>query len=130
LIGYYSEVLSQSNKSFRWALTIAIVGFIFFLAAVAFLLFQPNSEIAVISLISGSLVEVISAIIFYLYGKTSSQLAEFQNRLDVTQRFLLANSICESLEGDAKQQARVELVQTIAQIKVKSDNEKDIPNTD
>lgn len=66
------------------------------------------------SLISGSLIEVISGINFYLYGKTSVQLADFQTRLDVTQRFLLAKSICESLEGDYKQKARSELIQTIA----------------
>jgi hypothetical protein len=39
---------------------------------------------------------------FYLYARTSAQLAEFHSRLDVTQRFLLANSLCETLDQDSK----------------------------
>jgi hypothetical protein len=55
-------------------------------------------------------VEVISGVNFYLYGKTTTQMAEFQSRLDMTQRFLLANSICENLDGDFKQNTRSQLV--------------------
>ncbi len=78
-------------------------------------------NVAVVSLISGALIEVISGINFYLYGKTSVQLADFQTRLDVTQRFLLANSMCESLEGDYKQKARSELIRTIAGVNTTGD---------
>ena len=112
---YHNVVLDQAKRSFRSALLAAGVGLGFFLASVGFLLSsKPQANVAVISLISGALVEVISGINFYLYGKTSAQLADFQIRLDMTQRFLLANSICESLEGDFKQQTRSELVRSIA----------------
>lgn len=67
------------------------------------------------SVISGALVQVIAGINFYLYGRTQSQASEFLNRLDQTQRFWLANSVCEGLEGDSKQKARSELVSAIAQ---------------
>jgi len=50
----------------------------------------------------------------YYYNKSASQLAMFHTRLDSTQRFLLANSVCEGLEGDFKQQARSNLVRMIA----------------
>jgi len=43
----------------------------------------------------GAVVEVIAGINFVLYGRTTAQLADFHHRLDRTQRFLLANSICE-----------------------------------
>ncbi|MDQ3180070.1 MAG: hypothetical protein M3Q33_06075 [Acidobacteriota bacterium] len=65
-------------------------------------------------IISGALIEVIAAINFYLYAKTSSQLATFHTRLGTTQRFLLANSMCESLEGEFKQKARYDLIKTVA----------------
>jgi hypothetical protein len=110
---YYREVLDQAQKSFRWAIIAAGTGLIFFLGAVIFTLVQGTQNIAVVSLISGSLIEVISAINFYLYGKTSSQLADFQNRLDTTQRILLANSMCEGLEGEIKHQTRSEIIKTI-----------------
>lgn len=113
---YHSLVQEQAKKSFFWALVSATVGLAFFIFAVSFIVFTKIESAAVISVISGALIEVISGINFYLYGKTSSQLAEFQSRLDTTQRFLLANSVCEGLEGDVKQQARARLVEAISNI--------------
>jgi len=111
---YHNVVLEQAQRSFKWALIAAGVGLGFFLAAVGFMLLQQSQNIANISLISGALVEVISAINFYLYGKTAIQMADFESRLDHTQRFLLANSVCEGLDGDYKQQTRAALVHAIA----------------
>ncbi len=115
LTSYYQMSLDQARGSFQWALAAAGVGLIFFLAAIGFLLFSQQSQgLASASIISGSLIEVISAINFYLYGKTSAQFAELHTRLGHTQRYLLANSLCEGLEGDFKQQARADLVKVIS----------------
>ena len=105
---------TPEQGSFKWALVAGSLGLAFFFAAVTFLLTQQDQSIATVSAIGGALVEVISGILFYLYGKTTTQLADFQQRLAQTQRFLLANAICESLEGEEKQKARSSLVQTIA----------------
>lgn len=113
---YHSLVQEQAKKSFFWALIAAAIGLIFFVGAVSFVLVVRIENAAVVSMISGALVEFISGINFYLYATTSSQLAEFHSRLDITQRFLLANSICESLEGDVKQQTRAKLVETISDV--------------
>ena len=107
---YHKIVLDQSRKSFLSALVAAIVGLGFFLGAVISILSWQNFNAALISVLSGSLVEVISGVNFYLYAKTTAQMADFQSRLDMTQRFLLANSICENLEGDFKQNTRSNLV--------------------
>jgi len=120
LSNYHQEVLNQAKKSFFWALVAAGAGFFFFLGTLLFIIYPKEegkrTEIAVVSTIGGVLIEVISAINFYLYGKASSQMADFQQRLDRTQRFLLANSICEGLEGEVKQKSRSELIQAIAGI--------------
>jgi hypothetical protein len=113
---YHYLVQEQAKKSFLWALIAGGIGLIFFIAAVSFILFTQIDNAAIISVVSGALIEVISGINFYLYSKTSSQLAEFQSRLDVTQRFLLANSVCEGLVGDTKNQARAKLVEAISSI--------------
>jgi hypothetical protein len=113
LTSYYDLVLGQARRSFRWALIAAGIGLGFFLASLAFLLLMQLQNVATVSLISGALIEVISAINFYLYKTTSDQLANFHTRLDLTQRFLLANSICDSLEGDIKSKARYEIIKTI-----------------
>lgn len=107
-------VLDQAKKSFLWALIAAAIGLLFFIAAVSSIIFLNLQNAAIIGVISGALVEVISGINFYLYNQTSKQLSDFQSRLDTTQRFLLANSICEGLEGLSKQQARSDLIKAIA----------------
>jgi len=113
---YHNVVLKQAKDSFQWAIIAAGIGFIFLLISVFFVLYLKSLDVAVISLIGGVLIEFISAINFYLYGKTSTQMASFQSRLDKTQRFLLANSLCEGLDADHKQKSRSELIQTIAGI--------------
>jgi len=114
LSNYHNLVLEQARRSFAWAIIAAAIGLIFFIAAVSFIIYRDLQSAAIISVISGALVEVISGINFYLYGQTSKQMNDFQNRLDTTQRFLLANSICESLEGDYKEKSRSELITIIA----------------
>ena len=121
---YHNAVIGQAQQSFRWALIAAGTGLLFLLISVGLAWFRQLQDAAIISLISGVLIEFISAINFFLYGKTSLQLAEFQSRLDVTQRFLIANSISESMEGDLKQQARLELVRTISGIQKGAPEEK------
>lgn len=117
MTAYHTIVLDQARRSFKWALIAAGVGFGFFVLAVVYVMMsQPGRDISIISLISGALIEVIAGINFYLYGKTAGQMAEFQSRLDSTQRFLLANSVCESLEGEAKAQARVSLSELLREV--------------
>lgn len=118
LTAYHNVVLDQAKRSFMLALIASGTGLIFFIAAVSFILNNLPNFAATISLISGALIELIAGVIFYLYSKTSEQLASFQSRLDTTQRFLLANSICEGLEGDIKQKTRSELVSVIANLDI------------
>ncbi len=113
LASFYTLTLEQSKRSFIVALIAAVIGLAFFLAAVSFILVNDRMSAAIISLISGGLVQVIAAIIFYLYDKTSVQLADFRARLDTTQRYLLANSVIEDLSEELKDQARFQLVQVI-----------------
>ena len=122
---YHKLVISQAQRSFIWGLIAAGIGLTFFITAVSFLLVrtpavQEPANAAIVSVISGALIEIISGINFYLYSKASLQLAEFQTRLDVTQRFLLANSLCEALEGELKHQSRAELIRKIAGVEVHS----------
>src|SRR5262249_845136 len=57
LINYYGTVLEQARQSFRWALIAAGVGFVFLLAAVAFLLSRVSLEVGVVNAVAGVVVE-------------------------------------------------------------------------
>jgi hypothetical protein len=115
LAAFYEVALHQAKQSFRWAIIGSIVGLAFFVVAIALVLGADNPDAALVSAVSGGIVEVIAGINFTLYGKTTSQLLSLHGRLEQTQRFLLADSICEALpEGDARSAARTELIRTIA----------------
>lgn len=112
---FYDLSLDQAGRSFRWALIASIIGLLFFMAAIAFQLWgEGGSELPMITLIGGALIEFIAGINFYLYGKTLSQLTLFQGRLEVTQRFLLANSLCNKLGDDHRDDTRAALIAQLA----------------
>jgi hypothetical protein len=117
---YYQDALVHVKRSFIWALVAAVIGLFFFIGAIIFLLATQNRDVAIISVISGAIVEVISGVNFYLYGKTAEQIKYFHRPLEQTQRFLLANSVCESLDGEIKQKTRAQLVATIAEFDLES----------
>nr|CAA6828937.1 MAG: Unknown protein [uncultured Thiotrichaceae bacterium] len=112
---FYDLSLDQAGRSFRWALIASVVGLLFFMAAIVFqVLGQEGSNLPMITLIGGALIEFIAGINFYLYGKTLSQLTLFQGRLEVTQRFLLANSLCNKLGDDHRDDTRAALIAQLA----------------
>jgi len=71
-------------------------------------------QAAIIPLLSGAIVELVASLLFVLYGKTTSQLSHFHDRLELLQRYLLANDICESLDGEERNKARAGLVQQLS----------------
>ena len=112
---YYRRVLQQAKYSFWLALVAACVGIVFFLVASG-LIFRQIGNFSYISLISGVIVEVISGIGFFLYAHASRQLASFHVRLDRILLFLFANTVCEHIQGDLKDQTRAELVRSMARL--------------
>jgi hypothetical protein len=116
LIGYHEMALEQSKRSFNWALLGAGIGLLFFVGASAISILQENTSGAFITVISGAVVEIVAGVVFYLYGKSTIQLGDFHGRLETLQRYLIANSICESLQGEGRDKVRAELIREIAKV--------------
>ena len=116
---YYESGLGQSQRSFRWSLIWSGVGFCFFLAAVGFILLQKPTEIAIISAIGGAIIEILASTHLIIYRRATDQLALFRSSLESTQWILLANSMCEKLEGEASQKTRADIISRIVDSAVK-----------
>ncbi len=110
---YYKTSLQHAQRLFRWALITAGVGLIFFLVAVALQVLQKPVNGALISLASGGVLAVLAVLNFWLYGRVFNQLRAFHERLDRTQQYMLANSICENLKGEVKQATQIELIRAM-----------------
>lgn len=113
MIEYHSIVLNQARDSFKWALITAFIGFIFFIISIVVVLIQGTQNASIPAIIGGALSEFISGINFYLYRRAAEQLADFQNRLDNTQRYVVASNICDNMKGELQQQMRSELIRII-----------------
>ncbi|HEX8683296.1 MAG TPA: HEAT repeat domain-containing protein [Ardenticatenaceae bacterium] len=117
LKSYQENALEESQASFMLAKRTLYMGSALIGAAIILLLLLPNQNVATVTAISGVVVQAISGLQFYLYGRAQNQLAQFNDSLDRTQRFLLANSICQSLKDEGLRDAtRAELVRTIATV--------------
>lgn len=113
-LNYYQDVRKQAQQSFYCALGAAAVGTLFFIYAANILMTTTASD-AKFSIIAGALVQVISAINFYLYARAARQFASFHICLERTNRFLLANTLCENLICNVrKDKMRQELILTVA----------------
>ena len=110
---YYTTSLQYAQRLFRWALITAGVGLFFFLVAVALQVLQKPINGALISLASGGVLVALAMLNFWLYGRVFNQLRAFHERLDRTQQYMLANSICENLKGDVKQATQIELIRAM-----------------
>jgi hypothetical protein len=110
---YYRSVLRQARQSFIAAVIAAGAGLAFFAAAVIVSLSTNALDAAIISALGGIIVELISGLNFWLYSHAASQLDAFHLRLERTQHFLLANSVCESLSAGDRDRVRALLVQQI-----------------
>lgn len=110
---YYQTSLQYAQRLFRCALITSGAGIIFFLGTVALLIFQQSVNGASISLMCGVVLEAIAVLNFCLYGWVFNQFKAFHERLDRTQQYMLANSICENLKGDVKQATQIELIRAM-----------------
>jgi hypothetical protein len=114
-LNYYEDVRRQAQQSFYCALVAALIGVLFFFYAAYLMMNQDSASNAKVSLIAGALVQVISGINFYFYGKASRQFASFHICLERTNRFLLANTLCENLLcKDRRDLMRTELIRVIS----------------
>ena len=122
LNAYYGDARIQSQKSFNFALATAGVSLLFFMCAGGLLLLEQLEEIAMITTVGGSLSAFISAINFYIYNRSSNQVGTFQCSIDMWQRFLLADNICNEITDDAlKNETRAQLIKTITLTHAASD---------
>ena len=111
---YYENGLSQAKTSFNWAIAITIFSIISFIVAV--LLFMNNADKTgtVIAGLGGALTQLIAGTLLFIYRRTLIQLDNYTEQMSKVQNYLLANSFVESLDGEAKEQARMELIKTVA----------------
>jgi hypothetical protein len=107
--------------SFYAALILAVAGTGILFWAIK-LMMDNKVQGSQLSLLAGVVIQVISGVIFYLYSRTAKQLFTFHVCLERSNRFLLANDLCENIKGGENDEMRKELIRFIATAPLLSQN--------
>lgn len=98
---YYVISKNQARRSFSAALTICFLGIIIYSFGIISTVFL-GADSSIITLISGTVVEVISGLFFWLYVQASKQLDIYHKRLGSTEKYLTAISLVDKMSEAEK----------------------------
>lgn len=109
---YYVISKRQANRAFSSTLLVCILGFLIFVAGiVASALTGQN--LAIYTTISGSIVEVIAGLFFWLYKNTTSQLNLYHERLGSTEKYLTVMQLTEKMSPEKKDETYRYIIEAI-----------------
>jgi hypothetical protein len=112
---YYEDVLDQASRSFRAAWVAAGIGFaVLILAALYALGVNALGVFGIVrgsssadgslgwigSAVSGTVIEGVACVHFWLYSRAARQFGAFHICLERTHRYLMAFKIAEKIEGN------------------------------
>jgi hypothetical protein len=112
IASYYVTVRRQALMAFWAALALEIVAVLFFVKAAQIAMTQ-NAGIVALSALSGSLIQIMTAVVFYLYSRSAKQFGGFHICLERTNRFLLANAMVEHLPESEQVVKRAEVITAV-----------------
>jgi hypothetical protein len=113
IVDYYRDVRRQAFLAFFAAFVLEIVAVLFFFYAAFIAMRGVDITNAALSAISGLLVQIMTAVVFYLYSQSAKQFAAFHICLERTNRYLLANAMVERLPEGERNSKRAEVITTV-----------------
>jgi hypothetical protein len=112
LKGYYTISKRQANRAFSATLIICVLVFVVFVSGIAANVFAKQN-VLVYTTLSGSIIEIISGLFFWLYKKTIAQLNLYHERLGATEKYLIAMQLAEKVSSDKKDETYRYLIESI-----------------
>lgn len=109
---YYTINKSQAKSSFGASVFAMFAGLVTILVGIWLFYFKddPNLEVAIITVSSGVLFEIIGGLYFHVYNKSISQLNFFYEKLEKMQDTMLSIELSNSIEDQTK---KIELQEKI-----------------
>ena len=98
---YYVISKQQANRSFVAALFICFAGVIIYVIGMFSYIFG-GKDINVITIVSGTVIEVISGLFFWLYKNTIKQLEVYHKRLESTEKYLIAYHMIQQVPEERR----------------------------
>ena len=93
---YYIISKRQATNAFSASLIVCFLGFIVYVAGIAVFVFSGEDTL-LLTTISGTIVEVISGLFFWLYRHAIKQLNIYHQRLGTTEKYLTAIRLVDKM---------------------------------
>ncbi len=107
---YFKISKSHAKVSFWFSVVSCIVGLFALVIGVYGIVVLRDMSVSVISLISGSISELISGTIFWVHNKSALQLNHYYNALHENEKFLSAVNIADKLCDEKKEEILIEII--------------------
>lgn len=109
---YYIISKRQANKSFTLAIISCLLGVIIYICG--FLIVANSDEdITIFTTISGTVVELIAGLSFWVYNKCVKQLNEYHKRLNSTEKYLTSIQMADKMNDSGKEEMYKWLIQNV-----------------
>lgn len=99
---YYIISKRQANKSFILAIISCVLGVFIYMCGFLIVAFL-DKNITILTTISGTVVELIAGLSFWMYSKSLKQLNEYHRRLSSTEKYLTSIQMADKLESSERE---------------------------
>ena len=124
---YYIISKRQATNAFSASLIVCFLGFIVYIAGIAVFVISGENAL-LLTTISGTIVEVISGLFFWLYRHAIKQLNIFHQRLGTTEKYLTAIRLVDKMGQDKHDDMYKHIIECVLidnRMQSKEENEKE-----
>lgn len=108
---YYIISKKQAKNAFTLAIFLCIIGFIFIVISIAFiLLFKNTVEASILSAIGGIITEIIACTTLIVYKSSLEQLNNYYESLHNNERFLSLVNIVNKISNNKQDEAYLNII--------------------
>lgn len=123
---YYIISKRQATNAFSASLIVCFLGFIVYIAGIVVFVISGENAL-LLTTISGTIVEVISGLFFWLYRHAIRQLNIYHQRLGTTEKYLTAIRLVDKMEQDKHDDMYKHIIECVLidnHMQSKEENEK------
>lgn len=124
---YYIISKRQATNAFSASLIVCFLGFIVYIAGIAVFVISGENAL-LLTTISGTIVEVISGLFFWLYRHAIKQLNIYHHRLGTTEKYLTAIRLVDKMGQDKHDDMYKHIIECVLidnRMQSKEENEKE-----
>ena len=109
---YFKISKRQAQSSYWFSIIACVIGIIAILLSIYAVFKIGNIQYAIISIIGGTITELIAGTVLVIHNKSALQLNYYYDALHENEKFLSAVNLADKLESSKREQMYIEIIKT------------------